>query len=68
MGLVRGKAAGLVFLDLPMVKVTNGYGVFEVPLPPINYRSRLLVIFCMLYFSSKPFINRVQTNIEKIQK
>jgi hypothetical protein len=34
MGLVRGKAAGSVFLGLPMVKVLNGYGVFEVPLPP----------------------------------
>jgi len=34
MGLVRGKAAGSVFLGLPMVKVLNGYGVSEVPLPP----------------------------------
>jgi hypothetical protein len=41
-------------------------GVFEVPLPPNNYRSRLLIIFFILYFSSKPLINRVQTNIEII--
>jgi hypothetical protein len=34
-GLARGKAAGSVFLSLPMVNVKSGDSrVFEVPLPP----------------------------------
>jgi hypothetical protein len=54
MGLVRDKAAGSVFLSLPMVSV-NGVivGYSRYPCLPSNYKSKVN-IFCILVYFTKP--------------